>query len=92
VEIGGEEHVPLLRRTNEVIGAYVTDGAKIHLYRYLYRLRENALYCDTKSLIYIQPRGEAKLIEEEKQFGSTSKLRPSKAILEFVSNGAKYYA
>jgi len=35
---GTEEDVPNLRHTNEVIGAYVTAGAKIHLYRYLDRL------------------------------------------------------
>jgi len=43
---GGEEDVPSLRHTNEVIGAYLTAGARIHLYRYLDRLRENAMYCD----------------------------------------------
>jgi len=48
---GAEEDVPNLRHTNEVIGAYVTAGARIHLYRYLERLRENAIYCDTDSVI-----------------------------------------
>jgi len=33
-----EEHVRNLRYTNEVIGAYVIAGARIHLYRYLDRL------------------------------------------------------
>ena len=42
-----EERVPNLRHTNEVIGAYVTSGARIHLYCYLDRLKENAIYCDT---------------------------------------------
>ena len=28
-----EERVPSLRHTNEVIGAYVTAGASIHLYK-----------------------------------------------------------
>jgi hypothetical protein len=32
-----EEKVPKLRHTNEDIGAYVTDGARIHLYKYLDR-------------------------------------------------------
>jgi len=35
-----EEDVPRLRHTNEVIGAYVSAGARIHLYRYLDRLQE----------------------------------------------------
>jgi len=33
-----EDRVQYLRHTNEVIGAYVTSGARIHLYRYLDRL------------------------------------------------------
>ena len=35
-----EEDVASLRHTNEVIGAYVSAGARIHLYRYLDRLQE----------------------------------------------------
>jgi len=58
-----EEDVPNLRHTNEVIGTYVTAGARIHHYRYFDRLRENAMYCDTDCVIYIQPRGEPPLIE-----------------------------
>jgi len=34
-----EEQIPSLRHTNEVIGAYVTAGARIHLYSYLDRLQ-----------------------------------------------------
>ena len=60
---GAEEDVPNLRHTNEVIGAYVTAGARIHLYRYLNRLQENAIYCDTDSVIHIQPRDGPHLIE-----------------------------
>jgi len=51
-----DEDVPSLRHTNKVIGAYVAAGARIHLYRYLHRLKEKAMYCDTVSVIYIQPR------------------------------------
>jgi len=57
------EYAPSLRHTIEVLGAYFTAGARIHLYRYFDRLGENAIYCDTDSLIYIQPRDETKLIE-----------------------------
>jgi hypothetical protein len=41
-----EEKVPNLNHTNEVIGAYVTAGARIHLYKYLDRLQQRVLYCD----------------------------------------------
>jgi len=50
---GAEEDVPNLGHTNEVIGIYVTAGVRIHLYRYLNRLGENAIYCDTDSVKYI---------------------------------------
>ena len=39
-----EENFPNLRHTNEVIRAYVTAGARIHLYAYLDSLQERALY------------------------------------------------
>ena len=48
-----EEHVPILRHTNEVLGAYVTAGARIHLYFYLDRLGECDLlrhrFCNMRS-------------------------------------------
>ena len=56
-----EEKVPNLRHTNEVIGAYVTAGATFHLYSYLDKLQQRALYCDTESVTYTQPNVEALL-------------------------------
>jgi len=80
-----EEHVPNLRHSNEVIGAYVTAGARIHLYRYLDRLGERAIYCDTHSVIYIQPKDEPNLIETGDKLGDmTSELRSKKYVSEFV--------
>ena len=90
---GAEEGVPNLPNTNEVIGDYVTAGAGIHLYRYLDRLGENAMYCDKYSVIYIQPSGEPSLIESGDNLGDiTSELRSSDTIKEFVSGEAKNYA
>ena len=43
--------MPNLHHTNEVIGAYVTASARMHLYGYLDRLQENAISCDTDSLM-----------------------------------------
>jgi hypothetical protein len=56
-KMSAEENVPYLRHTNEIIGAYVTAGARIHLYRFLDRLQENAIFCDTDSVIFTQPIG-----------------------------------
>jgi hypothetical protein len=76
-QYSSEERVPNLRQTNEVIGAYVTAGTRIHLYSYLDKLQERALYTDTDSIIYIQPRDELALVETGYNLGQmTSELKP----------------
>ena len=88
-----DEHVPNLRHTNEVIGTYLRGGARIHLYRYLDRLGEKTIYCDTDSVIYIQPSEGPGLIETGDKLGDmTSELRPTEYGSEFVSGGPKNYA
>ena len=82
-----------MRHTNEVIGAYVTTCARIYLYRYLDRLGEKAIYCDTDSLIYIQPKDEPNLIETGDNLGDmTSELRTTGYVSEFLSGEPKNYA
>ena len=54
-QYSADERVPILRHTNEVIGAYVTAGARNHLYGFLDKLQEKAIYTDTDSVIFIQP-------------------------------------
>jgi hypothetical protein len=77
-----EEHVQILRHTNEVIGSYVTAGARIHLYRYFDKLQERAIYCDTDSVIYVQPNERPKLIETGDSLGDmTSELNPQRGYL-----------
>jgi hypothetical protein len=52
-----------------------------------------ALYCDTDSVIYIQPDGQPALIETGDCLGAmTSELKQSCHIDEFVSRGPKNYA
>jgi len=53
-----EAGAPSLPHTNEAIASFVTAGARLHLYGYLDKLKENALYCDTDSVIFVQPRDE----------------------------------
>ena len=85
--------MPNLRYTNEVISPYVTAGARIHLYRYLDRLGERAIYCDTFSVIYIHPKDEPNLIETGDTMGDmTSELRTTEYVSEFVSGMPKNYA
>jgi hypothetical protein len=64
-----EELVPTLRHTYEVIGAYITAGAKFHLCSYLDRLKKKAIYTDTDSVIYVQPRNKPSLIETGENLG-----------------------
>jgi len=60
-QYSADERVPSLRHTNEVIGAYVTSGARIHLYSFLDKLQEKAINTDTDSVIFIQPGQEKNL-------------------------------
>jgi hypothetical protein len=52
-----EGNMPVLRHTNEVIGTYVTKGARHKLYYYFDALKEKAIYWDTDSVIYIKTCG-----------------------------------
>ena len=54
-QYSADERVPSLRHTNEIIGAFVTAGARIHLYSFLDKLQEKAIYTDTDAVIFIQP-------------------------------------
>jgi len=87
-----EERVPNLYQTKEVIGAYVTAVTRIHLYGFLSRLRENEIYCDTDSVIIIQPSAEPWPIATVDKLGDMqSELKTYEHIVKFVS-GAKTYA
>jgi len=59
-QYSADERVPSFRFTNEVIGAYITAGARIYLYGFLDKLQKKAIYCDTDSVIFIQPGQECK--------------------------------
>jgi len=88
-----EKHIPNLQHTNEVIGAYVTTGGRMQLYRYLDTLQVKALYCDTDPVIYVQPKDEPPLILTAESLGAiTSELKPDECIAEYVGMGPKNYA
>ena len=80
--------MPNLLQTNEVIGVYVTAGARIHLYGFLERLRENMIYYDADSGIFIQRNEPCPIATGDKLGDMQSKLDPSEHIAEFVI-GAK---
>jgi hypothetical protein len=88
-----EDKIPYLRHTKEVIGAFVTSGARLHLNSYLDRLREKALYCDTDSVFYVQRDSEPGLILcGDKRSDMINELKPCERVSEFVSDGPKNYA
>jgi hypothetical protein len=88
-----EEGVPNLCHTNEVVAFYVTAGARLHLYSYLEKLQQRAIYCDTDSVLFVQPNDEAALVETGGNLAAiTSELKPFEYIEEFVSGGPKIYA
>ena len=75
------------------MGAYVTAGTRLHLYTYLDRLQQRAIYCDTDSVLFVQPSDESALVGSGDSLGAmTSELKPSEYIEEFVSGGPKNYA
>ena len=91
LKVSAQEYVPSLTHTNEVIDAYVTAGASI--YSFLERLQENAIYCDTDSVIFIQPSGDPWPIATGVMLGDMqSEIKPSEFIIEFTSGGPKNYA
>ena len=68
-------------------------GAIIHLYGYLDRLQQRALYCDTDSVIFRQPTAQPPLVKTGDCLGAmTSELKQGIRIEEFVSGGPKNYA
>jgi hypothetical protein len=86
-----EEHVPDFRHTNEVIGAFVAAGARIHFYSYLDRLQDKTIYCDTDSVIYVQPVDKPPLLETSDKLGAMiSELKSNEIICEVVC--AKNYS
>jgi len=85
-----EEEIPSSRNKIEIIGAYVTVGVRQHLYSYLDRLQERAIYCDTDSVMYVQPTEEPALVETGHNLGAmSSEIKPSEFMEEFVSAGPK---
>ena len=63
----------------------------MHLYGFLDRLQENAIYCDTDSVIFIQPSVEPWPIATGDKLGDMqSELKTSEFIVEFASVGPKY--
>ena len=78
---------------NDVIASTITAGERIHLYSYLHKLQDKAFYCDTNSVVYIQPMNETGLVEKGDCVGAmASELKTCEHICEFVCAGPQNYA
>jgi len=47
------------------VAGYVTNQARLELYKYLTEFGESVLYCDTDSVIYIQKVDETPKVKRE---------------------------
>jgi hypothetical protein len=63
------------------------------MYSFLDQLQEKAIYCDTDSVIFIQPSGEPWPIATGDKLGDMqSELKHSEFLIEFALGGPKNYA
>jgi len=91
-QYSADERVPSLRHTNEVIGAYVTAGARIHLYGFLEKFKKMPS-TQIRTLIFIHPTNVPYLTEKGDNLGQMqSELKEDEIIVEVVCAGPKNYA
>jgi len=91
-----EENITVGKNVNVAFAGYVTTQARLKLYKYLSKLGESLLYCDTDSVIVIQKDNDPQkvktgdylgdLTDELEEYGSCS------FVDKFVSGGPKNYA
>ena len=77
-------------KTNIFIACFTTCWARLKLYSYLDRLKEQVLYYDTDSVIYCWRPGQP-LITTGDFLGDMTDELDGEHIVEFVSGGAKNY-
>lgn len=78
--------------SNIAIAAYVTAHARIKLYSYLNKLKEDVLYFDTDSVIFIDRENGPKIETGDHLGDMKDELVEGAFISEFVSGGPKNYA
>ena len=84
-----QENVPKLQHTNEV-SEPTSPQEQGFTCTVILTVCKRALYCDTDSVIYIQPTAESQLVQTGDYLGAmTSELKPGFHIEEFLSVGPK---
>ncbi|XP_008215610.1 uncharacterized protein LOC103317821 [Nasonia vitripennis] len=83
-------------KTSVPIAVYTTAYGRLELYKYLEKLGERVLYCDTDSVFYVQPTNEEEIIKTGKFLGEMinelNRYGKGSYIREFVSSGPKFYS
>jgi hypothetical protein len=90
-----DEEAPTLKHTNEVVGAYVTAGARLKFYTHLEALNRDVLYMDTDSVIFVSRENDCRVSCGDKLGDLTDEIidyGEGAYICEFASGGPKNYA
>ena len=85
-----EEEVIASSKTNIFIASSTTAWARLELYKYLDKLKEQVLYFDTDSIIYLWKRGLPE-VETGPFLGQMKDEIEGVSIQEFVTGGPKNY-
>ena len=85
-----EEEVIPSNKTNIFIAAFTTAWARLELYKYLEQLKEQVLYFDTDSIIYLGREGLHQ-VETGRFLGQMKDETAGVPIIEFASGGPKNY-
>ena len=86
-----EEEIIPSSKTNIFIASFTTAWARLELYSYLDSLKEQVLYFDTDSIIYVWKPGQPE-IETGPFLGQMKDELEGDFIQEFVTGGPKNYA
>lgn len=85
-----EEEVIPSSKTNIFIASFTTAWARLDLYQYLDKLKEQVLYFDTDSIIYLWKNGLPQ-VETGPFLGQMKDETEGVSIREFVTGGPKNY-
>ena len=86
-----EEEVIPVSKTTIFNAAFTTAWARLELYKYLELLKEQVLYFDTDSIIYLGREGLLQ-VETDPFLGQMKDETAGVPIIEFVSGGPKNYS
>lgn len=88
-----KEYKTPARNTNLAVAAFTTAHARLRLYEALEAYNDRVLYCDTDSVIAVQPMDQPRPVRLGSYLGDlVSELDDDEWIVEFVATAPKSYA